>query len=306
MRIRSLLLVVSTLIATPLVGQRAAVAPSPAPPPPGVNSSLLVSAKWLAENLAAPDVVVLQVGRSEEEFSNGHVPGAVFLPLSSIVVEADGIPNELPPAVSLQEAFEAAGVSDDSHVILYGDLGGLAAARAFFTLEYLGHTRVSLLDGGLEAWRAQRRPVSTRAVSPQRGTLHPRLRPEIVVDAAWVRQRLEHPGTALIDARPSAEYSGEVPGGGIERPGHIPGARNMFWRDALRSEADPRLLDVGRLQTAFSRAGAAPGRTVVTYCRTGVQASHAYFVARYLGFDARMYDGSFIDWSRRTELPVSR
>lgn len=294
----------AAVVATPLAAQRPGAAEDAAAP--RVNRELLVSTGWLATRLDDPAVVVLHVGRDEADYRAGHLPGARFLPLGAIVVERDGVPNELPEVDALQEAFAAVGVSDGSHVVLYGDLGGLAAARAFFTLDYLGHARVSLLDGGLEAWRAEGRALATEAPAIARGTFTPRPQPERLVTAEWVHRHLNDPRVVLIDARPPAEYAGEVPGGGVERPGHIPGARSIFWRNALVSESDPRLKDVDALRALYAEAGAAPGRTVVTYCRTGVQASHAYFVARYLGYDVKMYDGSYIDWSRRSELPVER
>jgi thiosulfate/3-mercaptopyruvate sulfurtransferase len=278
--------------------------PAPSPARAVANPQMLVSPAWLAERLADPSVVVLQVGREEADYRAGHVPGARWVPLSSIIVERDGVPNELPETAALREVFARAGVSDGSHVVVYGDLGGLSAGRAFFTLDVLGHERVSLLDGGLERWRAEGRPLATEAPAVQRGTFAPRLRADRVVSAGWVRDRLDNPRYALIDARPAAQFTGEDAAG--LRPGHIPGARNLFWRTALVSEADPRLRDEGTLREMFAAAGAAPGRTLVVYCRTGMQASHAYFVARFLGYDVVMYDGSYIDWSRRDELPVAR
>jgi rhodanese-related sulfurtransferase len=122
-------------------------------PPPPVRAELLVSVGALGRTLNEPGTVVLHVGRDRQSYDAGHIPGARFVPLSSLVVEREGVPNELPPVAQLEEAFEAAGVSDDSRVVLYGDLEGLAAARAFFTLDYLGHPGVALLNGGLDAWR---------------------------------------------------------------------------------------------------------------------------------------------------------
>lgn len=271
-------------------------------PRPVWNDQLLVSTRELATRLNDGRTVVVHVGRDRASYDAGHVPGARFLPLSSIVTEVNGNPNELPPADQLEAAFEGVGVSDGSRVVLYGDLAGLAAARAFFTLDYLGKTDVALLDGGLEQWRAEARPTETAAPQARRGQLTARPRPELVVDADWVLARLENDSTVvLIDARPPAEFTGQTPGDGVTRPGHIPGAHNIFWRTALVSETDLRLRSPEVLAASFTLAEAAQRDTVVVYCRTGVQASHAYFVARYLQRPVRMYDGSFIDWSRRGE-----
>jgi thiosulfate/3-mercaptopyruvate sulfurtransferase len=274
-------------------------------PMSGVRSELLVSGDWLAGHLDDPDVVVLHVAPDRSAYDRGHIPGARFLPLSAIVVERDGLPNELPPVEHLDSVFEAVGVSDGTRVVVYGP--PLAAARAFVTLDYLGHgDRTALLDGGLERWVAEGRPLSTEAPEVARGRFTPRPRPELVVDAAWVAARLDSPGIALLDARPEAEFAGDVAGAGIPRPGHIPGARNVFWQRMIRSPEDPTFLEPDTLRALLADAGVEPGDTVVAYCRTGVQASVAYFVARYLGYEARMYDGSFIDWSPREALRVER
>jgi thiosulfate/3-mercaptopyruvate sulfurtransferase len=271
-----------------------------------INADLLVSTAQLASRLNDASTVVLHVGRDRASYDAGHVPGARFLPLSAIVTERDGLPNELPTVAHLDSVFESVGVSDGSRVVLYGDLGGLAAGRAFFTLDYLGHRRAALLDGGLEMWKAEGRPTATDAPAPRRGRLTPRPRPQIVVTADQVAAMRGNPRVALIDARPAAEFAGTEAGAGVGRPGHIPGAKSLFWRTALVSDTRPVLRDPASLRAAFAAAGARPNGTVVTYCRSGVQASHAYFVARYLGYDTKMYDGSFLDWSARTALPVAR
>jgi thiosulfate/3-mercaptopyruvate sulfurtransferase len=277
-------------------------------PLPEWDRSLLVSTEGLADRLDDPRTVVIHVGRDRTSYDAGHIPGARFLPLSSIVAEQNGVPNELPPVAQLESTFEALGVSDNSRVVLYGDLNGLLAARAFFTLDYLGKTDAALLDGGLEQWRMEERPVSTEAASVGTGSLTVRERRHIVVDADWVRERLGNDSTmVMVDARPPAEFTGEAPGDGVTRPGHIPGAYNIFWRTALMSDQDTRLRSPEVLHASYTLADAAFGDTVVAYCRTGVQASHAYYVARYLKRPVVMYDGSFIDWSRRgEEYPVEQ
>jgi thiosulfate/3-mercaptopyruvate sulfurtransferase len=319
-------------------------------PPPAVNGDFLVSVNQLQTRLSEPATVVLHVGRSVADYDAGHIPGAHFVPLSSIVVERDGIPNELPPVAVLDSVFEAAGVSDDSRVVVYGDMGGLSAARAFFTLDYLGHPP-AVLNGGIEAWRAAGKRVETAVPGARRGTFTPRPRPELIVDAEWVRTHSADSTVALIDARPPEQFSGAQTAAGVTRPGHIPGARNVFWRNTLVSETNPVLRSPEVLRALFRLAGArfasdveitprrerpdyadtsaaarrarrqrqppprenrgpAPrpvGSTVVTYCTSGVQASWDYFVARYLGYSTKMYDASYIDWSRRGDpFPVER
>lgn len=105
------------------------------------------------------------------------------------------------------------------------------------------------------------------------------VRDDVIVDAAWVHDRLEDPTVLILDARPPAEYSGERPGQGIDRPGHIPGARSRYWQNLVQSPRNPRLKDEAELRRIFEEAGVDPGDTVVSYCRTGGQASFLYAVA---------------------------
>jgi thiosulfate/3-mercaptopyruvate sulfurtransferase len=229
---------------------------------------------------------------------------AVFVPFSTYSVTRDGVPNEFPPADSLAALLHAAGVRGERFVII-GD--PIPAGRAYAAFDWLGlGDRAALLDGGRSAVASLPSAADHAYVDvADDRALETRVRDDMIVDAAWVHERLNDDGFAIIDARPPAEFSGETPGEGITRPGHIPGARNLFWQDLVESADNPRLKDEAELRRLFREAGAEPGRTVVAYCRTGGQSAFLYTVARHLGYDVRMYDGSFIDWSR-TQYPVER
>lgn len=228
--------------------------------------------------------------------------GALFVPLSTFSVERDGIPNEFPPADSLAASLEAAGVRGDRFLIV-GE--PIPAGRAYAAFDYLGlGDRASLLDGGLAVLGVTPAAVAA-APREEAAELDVDPRDDMIVDAQWVHARLDEPNVVILDARPPAEFSGETPGEGIDRPGHIPGATNLFWQTLVESEDNPRLKNETELRRLFEQAGARPGVTVVAYCRTGGQSSFLYAVARHLGYDVRLYDGSFIDWSR-TDYPVER
>ena len=267
------------------------------------GAGLLVSSEWLSTQLDNPEVVVLHVGRDRTSYDAGHIPGARYLPLSAVAVTRADDLNELPAAPDLKASLENVGVSDESHVILYGDLDGLAAARAFFALDAFGHSRVAILDGGLQTWKSGGRQTSTSPVQSSRGEFTPRRRTGVVVHAAEVNARRRLAQTIIVDARPAAQHTGTEPGEGVRRPGHIPGSVNRFWQDDLAS--DGTLLSMADLRERYAAIGVVPGRRVITYCRTGVQASHAYFVARYLGFVPQMYDASYLDWSNDTDYHVA-
>lgn len=274
---------------------------------PSQDAPLLVSTEWLAANLNTPRLVLFHIGdqRTRATFDSGHIPGARFLnPFTdlSAPMQEGGLRLELPTAEHLDSVLEARGVSDDSRIVLYpSNQYFTPTSRAFFALEYAGlKGRVSILNGGLEEWKAEGRPVTTDTLRAGRGSFTPRLQSGMVVDADFLEARLDDKGLALLDARDTTFYRGAETRQG--RNGHIPGARNVPFHSVM--QPDGKFKEVSVLRAMLLAAGAAPGTTVVTYCHIGQQASLVWFTARLAGFDARLYDGSFQDWARRTELPV--
>jgi thiosulfate/3-mercaptopyruvate sulfurtransferase len=269
---------------------------------PALRSEMLVSTSWLQQHLSDPDLVVLYVGRDRGRFNAGHIPGSVFVRLDDLVEQRKNSLNDLPPVSDLQALFESLGVGDNSRIVLTGDGQGLLAARAYFTLDYLGHgDHAALLDGGTEKWHAEARTVSKEDAHPTRSHFTPHVQPEVLISTPQMQDAsrdLSHDGRkhALLDARPAAEYDGIVASEAVPKAGHIAGAHSLHWKKLIRSDADPQLLDTAELQRQFLSAGAEAGDTVITYCRTGMQSSFAYFVAKYLGYRVAMYDGSVYEW----------
>jgi thiosulfate/3-mercaptopyruvate sulfurtransferase len=268
-------------------------------------ASALVSVTELAGLLKDPHVVVLHIADRAAAFEQGHIPGARFVRYADFAVDGpDDLGSELPSAGVIKQVFESAGVSDDSRVIVYAQ-SPVTAARAFFTLDVFGHRRVALLDGGLRAWRDANQPVETGAARPApQGRFTPRLNTSRLADAGFIGQQVPGKTYALVDVRPDDEYFGTDGGmGGMHATGHIAGARQLTWNSLVGS--DGRFLPREELRARLQAAGVTDGRPVVSYCMVGMRASVVYFVARYLGHDARLYDGSIVDWGRR-KLPVVR
>lgn len=282
--------------ALPVVGP----APKPvesAPPERRFNASV----DWLHHNFE--HAVVLHVDRNRQSYDSSHIETAQFVPMSAFVVERDGLSTELPTVAHLDSLLESLGIGDDGKkIVLYGDV--LATARLFFTLDYLGLAdRVLMLDGGFKLWRDGGHPVTAMATAaPARANLTVTPRPETVVDAAWITAHAKDRSAIPIDARKAEEYAGSVPEDGVPRPGHIPGAANLDWS---RLFAEGRLKSDSELEALFRSAGAAPDRTTIAYCRVGTRASALYYAAKVIGFPVVLYDGSMMDWSRRSELPVA-
>jgi thiosulfate/3-mercaptopyruvate sulfurtransferase len=267
------------------------------------EAPLLVSTEWLADNLDDANLVVLHVG-NQSSFDQGHVQGARLLPLQSFAPEVEGMSTEMPDPDALRESLEAAGVSDGSRIVIYSaSHPPQLAARLYVTLEHLGLTGgSSLLDGGLRAWQSEGRPISTEAAPVERGSLS-ELRPGSAIVADHVRARLEDGRATVMDARDPQFWTGEQQNQQrAARPGRVPGAVNLPFRTVV--DESGRFLPEEEIRALFRTAGVEEGAAVVTYCHVGQQASLLFFAARMLGLDARLYDGSYEDWSGRMELPV--
>ena len=290
------------MLTLPLSRLLLALAPFQAPAAPP-----LVTTAWLADHLHDKGLVVFQIGdrATRAVYDSVHIPGAQFLaPLSEFSTpRVEGaLMLELPGVETLDSVLESKGVSDDSRIVLYSARKYFTpTSRAFFTLEYMGlGGRVSILDGGLEAWQAEGRPVSAEAPVVTAGHFTPHPRAELVADAGFVKAHLEDPAVRIVDARDTSFYNGRDTHQG--RNGHIKGAASVPFQTIVDSAG--KFESPATLMARFAAAGIKDGQTVVTYCHIGQQASLVWFAARLLGFDAKLYDGSFQDWARRAELPV--
>ena len=254
---------------------------------------LLVSVDWLAQHLNDPDLVLLHVG-PQDGFQREHIAGAQWTHMSAVArprVEGE-LTLEVPDPSALRDSLVARGVTDRSRIVVYwGDEWVTPTARVMFTLDWAGlGDRTVLLDGGIEAWKAAGRPVTTAVTSPSQGTLTIRPRSDRVVDAAFV-QRLPQPRYALVDAREGQHYDG------VMGPGHIPGAGSLPWSNLVDERL--HLRPAAELRALFANAGVDDGDTVVVYCHIGQYATEVIFAARTLGFDVRLYDGAQQDWQQR-------
>jgi thiosulfate/3-mercaptopyruvate sulfurtransferase len=289
----------------PLAGSHSTAQEKPAAnPASSAREPMLVTVDWLGEHLNDPSLVLLQIGE-KKDYDKGHIPGAQFLEYESISTpHGQGLMLELPPVEQLVSVFERLGVSNRSRIILYfGTNWVTPTTRVYWTLDYLGlGDRTSILNGGLVAWQASHHPVSTEARQAPKGSITPAPRKEIVADADWVSSHLNKPTITIIDARTHEFYNGSQSDGN-PRSGHIPGASNLSYLDVIDQDNN-KIKSADALKDLFRAAGLKPGNTMVSYCHIGQRATVLYFTARMLGYDAKMYDGSWEDWSHRTNLPI--
>lgn len=268
----------------------------------GSPGSMLVTADWVAAHAKDAGLVLIGVG-PKADFDKAHIPGSVSLELATISARGASLTLELPPMAELAETFGALGVSNSSRVVLYPVTNSVqSATRVFLTLDAMGLGKnAALLDGGLAAWTAAGHPTTTEVSAIRRGTVEPCAQTDIIVDAAYVSGNLRRPGVNIVDARLPGFYTGEqIPNN--QRAGHVPGAVNVSFSSLLDSKGLLKSADT--LKAMLSDAGVKQGDRIVSYCHIGQQATLVYFVAQYLGFEARLYDGSWQDWSSRSELPT--
>jgi thiosulfate/3-mercaptopyruvate sulfurtransferase len=271
----------------------------------GTRETAFVTTQWLADHSKDKNLVILAIGSDQKEFEQGHIPGSVFFEYrDSNQRSAEGLATELPSMEVLARNFSKVGVSNDSRVVLYWMKDWWSpTGRVYLTLDAMGLGRqTSVLDGGMPTWVAEKREVATgSAPAPAPGKLTPCAQDDVIAQLDYVKSNLHTSGVRIVDARDPKVYSGENERAGISA-GHIEGAANVYYNDLLDDKG--KLKPVADLQKLFTDAGIKPGDRVVTYCFIGQQASALYTVARHLGYDARLYDGSMDEWTKHPELPV--
>lgn len=278
----------------------------------------LISAEELARILSGPEadnVRLLDCGfeltdpaAGRRQYDAGHLPGAAYVHLEDTLSGPKTGTNgrhPLPDPGAMAQALAALGVGGDTQVVAYDNAGGMYAARLWWLLRWIGHHAVAVLDGGMGAWTQAGYPLTTDA-PPKRapGGLQARNGGLPTLNYAQLREEQGKPGRLVLDARAPDRYRGENesldPIGG-----HIPGARNRFFRDNL--DADGRFLPAGRLRQDFlSRMGDRAPETVISQCGSGVTACHNLLAMEIAGLKgAALYPGSWSEWSAQAGAPIA-
>ena len=272
----------------------------------------LVSTEWLSQHLDDPDLVVFDCSVFQEDpedgdfhnvsgranYETGHIPGAGFADLTTDLTDPEGVEFAVPTPEKFCAAMGALGVGDKSRVVLYDENMSFWAARVWWMLRWAGFDRAALLDGGLGAWKAEGRPLSTEEPTRSANTLTPAPRPELIADRDDVLAAIDDPDTLIIDTLPEAMYQGQMPMYG--RPGHIPTAINTCAMDLEDETGHFRPLD----ELAEICVGERDARAI-TYCGGGIMASANAFAMTRLGFtDVAVYTASLQEWAADPSNPM--
>ena len=272
------------------------------------NSNVLVDTNWLEKNINNPKVSIIEVSVVPGVYEKGHIEGAVNFKWHTDLV--DTVSRDIISKDRLQDLLQKSGVNQGNTIVLYGDKNNWFAAWAAWVFEIYGIENVKLLDGGGVKWEADKKPLTPLASSVKSGNIKLtktnnalRARLKDVVDIANKKSNI-----ALVDIRSADEYNGKVfaPAGVPElavRAGHIPGAVNVSWGQAVNK--DGTIKSVEELKKIYAAAGIDGSKPIITYCRIGERSSHTWFVLnKVLGYDARNYDGSWTEYGNSVGNPI--
>lgn len=273
----------------------------------------IVSADWLAQRLGAPDIRIVDASfkmpgvtpTTREDYNREHIPGAVFFDIDEIADSTSPLPHMLPGADKFASRMRRLSLGDGNRIVLYDANGIAGAARAWWMLKVFGHEDVSVLDGGLRAWKAQGRPLDDLPPMPRERHFTARLNTMLVRDQGQMLANLETRREQVLDARSVGRFTGTAPEPWPgRRQGHIPDSRHLD-HTSLVDPATGTLKPVEALAPLFAEAGIDPHRPVVASCGSGITACVLALGLHLTGHrDVAVYDGSWAEWGLPDGPPI--
>ena len=264
--------------------------------------SLVIEPVELEKLLGQTDLLIIDLC-SPQVYQQLHVPGAVHVLPQHLTSGVQPSPGKLPSLQQLEQLFGQIGYQKDKHIVVYDDEGGGWAGRFIWMLDVIGHTRYSYLNGGLHAWVKEGHPSEKIISQPEATSVSLTIDNSVTADSHYILRNLNNPHINIWDARSPEEYSGEQVM--AMKGGHIPGAINFEWTQAMQPERNYRIRE--GLHSTLSALGLNPEHEVITHCQTHHRSGFTYLVAKVLGFKSvRAYDGSWSEWGNLPNTPVEQ
>jgi len=279
------------------------------PTPYGESLARLVTTEWLQDHLNDPDLVIIDAQADVYDYLNEHIPGAVYLSDQALRAPEHGMPVRFISPQAVETLFSRVGISNDKPVVVYTGKGalngtgdGLAQTMVAYTLVRFGHNRVYVLDGGLDKWTAENRPVTKEFPKLQAGSFRAQERP-CPITTDQLRNLMDRDDVIIIDARSTKAYEGQAV---WSRGGHIPGAISLPWRSLMADDNPALLKSDAEIAALLKKHNITPDKTIVTYCGTGREATNPFLLLKcYLGYpDVKLYEGSFTEWCANPDNPT--
>src|SRR5215472_3630406 len=275
---------------------------------------VLVTTDAVAARLGDANLRLLEVDEDTDAYGRGHIPGSAGVRWKHDL--QDPVRREFVGPQAFAELMDRLGIGNDTEIVLYGGNNNWFAAYAYWYFKYYGHQAVKLMDGGRKKWELEQRPLTTDQPAVGKTTGYQTRGPvrEIRALRGLVHDEvLGKPGFGLVDVRSPEEYRGELlapphlPQEQAQRPGHIPGARNIPWAKAVDQETGA-FLPLVQLRSLYEGQGLTPALEVVAYCRIGERSAHTWFVLHeLLGYPkVRNYDGSWTEWGSMVGVPIEK
>ncbi len=276
------------------------------------HPEVLVDVDWAQAHLTDPKVRILEVDYDPtSNYNQGHIPGSILVDWRKDI--NDPVRRDILSRDQLQELFEKNGISESTTILLYGDFNNWFAAFAFWVFKYYGVKDVRIINGGRKKWIEEDKPLTKDTLHFERSSIAigaPDESLRAYLDE--VRHSLGNKGVALVDVRSPKEFTGEVlappeyPTEHAQRGGHIPGASNIPWAQAVKE--DGTFKSAEELTELYQPKGITPDKEVIAYCRIGERSSHTWFVLKYLlGYPSvKNYDGSWTEWGNLIRSQIEK
>lgn len=275
------------------------------------HPEVLVETEWVAQHLNDPHIRIVESDEDVLLYEVGHIPGAVKIDWHTDL--QDALVRDYIGKAKFEELLSSRGIANDTTVVFYGDKNNWWACYAFWVFKLFGHEKCVVMNGGRQKWIAENRPLVKDVPTYPRTNYVAKERDDTKI-RAFRDQVMQHiaAGKPLVDVRSPQEYRGELlhmpgyPQEGALRGGHIPGAKNIPWAQAVRE--DGTFKSVEELRALYEGQGITPDKDIIAYCRIGERSSHTWFVLTYLlGYpNVRNYDGSWTEWGNLVGAPIEK